>query len=376
MAASADPSWSKKWIKLQLLESVIMENQRTALIPTVASLRSHQWPSGTTPIVTVICTTFNHAKFIRSCIDSFLMQQTDFPVHLLIHDDASTDTTASILREYHEQFPNLFTLILQTENQHSKGSTILQKLIQCASGEFVALCEGDDYWTDSGKLAKQVAMMRSNVLLSLCGTMVRCVKVSECGNETEIPNMLGPWPPRAIFDIKDFVGGYPIHTSSALIRKSLYRFPASLCSAFNGDVCIFAVLADAGPVGFIHEYTSTYRIHAGGIYSGKSKLQRLRVFENTCDLLNQHFNNKYVSHLRRWEYLDACIVRNELWRDGHYADFLAHSVGMIPRYATHVTLFPWVKTLTEHLASRIKKYSIAFRMKLGLRTRFRRLTSR
>lgn len=109
-------------------------------------------------LVSISCITYNHEPYIRECLDGFIMQKTDFAFEVLIHDDASTDKTADIIREYEAKFPNLIKPIYQTENQFSKkvGSINAKFNYPRAKGKYIALCEGDDYWTDPLKLQKQV----------------------------------------------------------------------------------------------------------------------------------------------------------------------------------------------------------------------------
>ena len=108
-------------------------------------------------IVSIITLTYNHEPYIRECLDGNLMQQTSFKFELLIHDDASTDNTANIIREYAAKYPNIIKPIYQTENQYSQKVPIgCTYLYPRAQGKYIALCEGDDYWTDPLKLQKQV----------------------------------------------------------------------------------------------------------------------------------------------------------------------------------------------------------------------------
>lgn len=109
------------------------------------------------PLVSICCITYNHEPYIRECLDGFLMQKTDFDFEILIHDDASTDKTADIIREYELKYPEIINPIYQTENQYSKGVRPINKFnFERAQGKYIAMCEGDDYWTDPLKLQKQV----------------------------------------------------------------------------------------------------------------------------------------------------------------------------------------------------------------------------
>lgn len=109
------------------------------------------------PLVSITCLTYNHAPYLRQCLDGFVMQKTSFPIEILIYDDASEDGTQDIIREYERKYPDLIKPIYQTENQYSKGVKVeFVYNYPRAKGKYIAFCEGDDYWTDPNKLQKQI----------------------------------------------------------------------------------------------------------------------------------------------------------------------------------------------------------------------------
>ena len=115
------------------------------------------------PLLTVCCVAYNHAPYIRQALDSVLMQKTDFPFEILIHDDCSTDGTTEIIREYEEKYPDIIKLIYETENQYSKGIKIIRDCMgPSIQGKYVALLECDDYWTDPKKLQVQISYMEQH----------------------------------------------------------------------------------------------------------------------------------------------------------------------------------------------------------------------
>jgi len=115
------------------------------------------------PVVSICCVTYNHETYIEDALEGFLSQETDFPFEIIIHDDCSTDKTTQILNEYLEKYPNIIKLIIQTENQWSKGIRILPVLVVPeARGKYIALCDGDDYWIDFEKLQSQVTLMQDH----------------------------------------------------------------------------------------------------------------------------------------------------------------------------------------------------------------------
>lgn len=120
------------------------------------------------PTVSVICHTYNHAPYIRQTLESMLVQETDFSVEIIVHDDASTDGTADIVREIATDKPERIAPIFQKGNQFSQGKRPPRFTFPRARGEFIALCEGDDYWTDPQKLQKQVDALRRHPEVDLC----------------------------------------------------------------------------------------------------------------------------------------------------------------------------------------------------------------
>lgn len=116
------------------------------------------------PLVSICSITYNHAPYIRECLDGFLMQKTTFPFEIIIHDDCSTDGTDEIIREYAKKYPDIIKPIFETENQYSKGvrGMFTKYCYPQAEGKYIALCEGDDYWTDPLKLQKQVDFLEEH----------------------------------------------------------------------------------------------------------------------------------------------------------------------------------------------------------------------
>lgn len=120
-----------------------------------------RWGGRTEPVVSITCTTYNHERYIDDALSGFLGQDLDQPFEVLVHDDASTDGTAERLRDWQRRYPLIVKPLLQTENQTSRGRRPFDILLARARGEFVATCEGDDYWIHAGKLSRQVALLRA-----------------------------------------------------------------------------------------------------------------------------------------------------------------------------------------------------------------------
>ena len=120
-------------------------------------------------MVSVLCTTYNHEKFIRDALNGILNQKTNFKYEVIVHDDASTDNTVNILHSYEREYVDCVKLILQTENQFQKGRNIaLEYMFPLVRGKYIAFCEGDDYWVDEYKLQKQIDFLEANPEYPMC----------------------------------------------------------------------------------------------------------------------------------------------------------------------------------------------------------------
>ena len=124
-------------------------------------------------LVSIRCITYNHEHYISQALDGFLMQETTFPFEIVIHDDASTDGTTDIIKEYENKFPEIVKPIYETENQYSKKDNTMELLIlPHLKGKYTAFCEGDDFWTNKKKLQMQVDFLENNPDYGFCCTDV------------------------------------------------------------------------------------------------------------------------------------------------------------------------------------------------------------
>lgn len=121
------------------------------------------------PVVSILCITFNQIDYIADALDSFLAQDIDVPVEILVNDDCSTDGTTDVLLDYQRRRPDVFRIVTHEENQYSLGfSPMGQFLVPLARGRFIAMCEGDDYWTDPTKLSRQLKVMQERPEIAAC----------------------------------------------------------------------------------------------------------------------------------------------------------------------------------------------------------------
>lgn len=219
------------------------------------------------PLVSIACITYNQELYIKECIDGFLKQKTTFPIQIVIHDDASTDNTAVILKEYSEKYPDLIFPIFQTENQYSKGINPGVKYVfpKC-TGKYIALCEGDDYWTDPYKLQKQVDFLEANEEYSICSHRYKVyyedTKVFEydMNKKLFLENING-----FSFDLEVFFSGWYLHTLTVVLRKDAMdiKLLKKLKNVF--DYMIFYSLMKNGKGYLLNFEGGIYRKHAGGV---------------------------------------------------------------------------------------------------------------
>ena len=182
------------------------------------------------PLVAIHCLVYNHEPYLRDCFEGFVMQQTNFPFVAIVHDDASTDGSTAIIREYEEKYPHIFKPIYETENQYSKrdGSLdrIMDEAINATGAKYVAMCEGDDYWTDPLKLQKQVDFMESHLDYSMC------FHAAEIMNETKTPiittcqNIV-----EKEYFTNDIFPGWVVPTASVMYRRIMVNNYPSLINA-------------------------------------------------------------------------------------------------------------------------------------------------
>ncbi len=223
--------------------------------------------------VSIICTTYNHEKYIRKCLDGFVMQK-DVTFEIIIHDDASTDNTANIIREYEKKYPALFKPIYQTENQHSKRvKFITQYMVPLISGRYVAFCEGDDYWTDPHKLKKQFDALENHPDCLMCAHIAR--EINEDGTDSgmnrpriEIPTSVLPIG----YVCNHFDDAKFIHTSSFFLNSRHYLEYKMNPPQFRqvspaGDLPTLLYFSSFGCIYYINEVMSHYRFLSIGSYS-------------------------------------------------------------------------------------------------------------
>lgn len=224
------------------------------------------------PCVSICCITYNHAPFIRQCLDGFMMQRTSFPIEVLVHDDASTDGTQDIIREYEAKYPDVIKPICQKENQYSKGVKVsLVYNYSRAKGKYIALCEGDDYWTDPYKLQKQVDFLESHPDYVMCSHRFDQYYEEERRLEKEQDESFQG----ADYDLKNLIGGkWLTQTLTVMYRRSALDLQHYESYGMSMDIILFYALLKEGKGYCFPDVMGVYRYHKGGAWSEVSLNQQ------------------------------------------------------------------------------------------------------
>lgn len=241
-------------------------------------------PRAAEPLVSVCCVTYNHARFIRDALEGFLMQEADFPFEVIVHDDCSTDGTTELLREYEARFPGRLRVMYEEENQFSKGKKMFALTFAEARGKYVALCEGDDYWTDPRKLARQAALMEAHPEYAFSFHPARWL--DHQGAEV-VERKFAPPFVRESYTIDDLLEqGNFIPTCSTMFRGELLRdYPAWMYRTSYGDVALYLYAATRGRIGFVGEPMAAYRFHGAGAWGGQNYRAHLEGLTRTLRLV-------------------------------------------------------------------------------------------
>lgn len=257
------------------------------------------------PLVSICCTAYNHENYIEDAIKGFLIQETDFPFEILIHDDASTDNTANIIREYEKRYPNIIKVIYQTENQYSRGRRIISIAARFCSGEFVALCEGDDYWISPLKLQKQYEALIDNPNIDICFTAA----FDEDAESKQRKSLCHYTDRSKIFSLSEVVrgGGAFMPTASLMIRTVIFdKLPDWYNNAPVGDYYLQVLSSIKGGAIYLPLTSCVYRTNAIGSWSLRQKKQSVNDISEKI--------KKHIDTLNKLEFvgvnaIDAAYIK-------------------------------------------------------------------
>ena len=231
----------------------------------------------TKPLVSVVVPTYQHAAIIGECLDSILLQETTFPFEILVGEDESSDGTREICQRYAEAHPDRIRLFLgrRADVVHILGKPTgrrnLLTLLEAARGRYIAMCEGDDYWTDPLKLQKQVDFLEAHPEYSCCFHNVQLL-INGVLHEYPIPDELD----RMNFTLADILGrGNYVTTPSVMYRNVFHPFPKLLWKAPYGDIAFFTLAARSGKAACLEDVMAVWRQTGKGAWSGLDEKAQL-----------------------------------------------------------------------------------------------------
>lgn len=244
------------------------------------------------PIVSIVCITYNQELCIHDAIRGFLIQMSKYSFEIIIHDDASTDTTQKIIEYYMGRYPNIIKLILQKENQFSNDpNSVLAIPFKAARGKYIALCEGDDFWIEPSKLQRQTEYLEENIDFSMCihNAIVfnRFTDSQYLFNVNKVPS---------IIDTKDvIVKSWFTPTASFLFRRHGINMPQH--KQINGDMLILFLNSLNGKIHYSDEVMSVYNYGAPSSLSRKLNGNKLELYNKKFNFLrfvNKRTANRYI----------------------------------------------------------------------------------
>lgn len=245
--------------------------------------------------VSVLVVTYNHEKSVAQALDSVLMQQVSFDYEIIITEDCSTDSTRDIIIGYQERYPDRIRSLL---SEHNLGLlVVLVRGIQASQGQYIALLDGDDYWTSPHKLQKQVDFLDNH---PECVTCFHNVLVFYDDNSQE-PYYSNPPDQKEISTLEDLLEGCFIMTCSTMFRRSvLGKLPDWFSTTeVVGDWAAHIAVAEYGEIGYINEVMGAYRKHSGGAWSGLSERQQIEIGIKLYGIMNANLNLRYNETIKR-----------------------------------------------------------------------------
>ena len=312
--------------------------------------------------VSIICNTYNHEKYIRKALEGFLMQKTDFAYEVLVHDDASTDSTAEIIGEYEAKYPDIIKPIYETENQYSQHNGMISKLqYGRVQGKYIAICEGDDYWIDPLKLQKQFDAMEKHPELDICAH--KSIVVDETGEKTI--REIAPKEKTCVIPFEEVIleGNWYVYlaTASFFYRASINKDIPRFRSYLPLDYTVKAHGALRGGLLYLNDCMSAYRYQAIGSWTTRmavADVQSKNAFfekkQRMLDYMDEDTNRKYTKAINERK------LRNEfvhLQSANRYKDALASKYAFIlnnlsAKERTKIWIkayFPWTYKLKRKL---------------------------
>ncbi|MDX9929670.1 MAG: glycosyltransferase [Bacteroidales bacterium] len=257
-------------------------------------------------LVSICCLAYNHGSFIKHTIEGFLNQKTDFPVEIIIHDDASEDDTQRIINQYYKKYPELIRPIIQVENQWRRGVRPFVSIVYpLTRGKYIALCEGDDYWTDPFKLQKQVEFLENNPEYALTATDIELIDVSGSLLEPNAMLLKQRTFLKPDVDFFDLLNNNLINTLTVCFRKDVIRDEAARAVApdywFVLDKWLWLNIAIGHKIRIFKDITAAYRIQPASV-SHVDSFFRIREDNIRYDVLGRFIEKQGLKRLGKHQY--------------------------------------------------------------------------
>jgi glycosyltransferase involved in cell wall biosynthesis len=248
---------------------------------------------GGEPKLSVCMITYNHERYIEQAVKSALAQETTFPFEIVVGEDCSTDRTRDILLQLKSQHSDRIRLLLHERNMGVMNN-FAQTLLECR-GQYLAMLEGDDYWTDPGKLQKQVEALDAHPDWTIAFHRVRCVHEDGSQPDYAYPATV----PRDVLSIDHIIRRNFIQTCSAVYRNDIVeRLPEFFADLRLGDWPFALLHADRGYVGFLPDVMAVYRIHRQGVWSMTGEIARYRSTIEMLTAVDKHFAGRHRRQIR------------------------------------------------------------------------------
>jgi glycosyltransferase involved in cell wall biosynthesis len=295
--------------------------------------------------------TYDHEKYIAQAIESVINQKTTFPIRLYIGEDCSTDRTKEICIYYKNKFPHLIELIFTAENNMSQNSKNVYETCFKSGAKYIALLEGDDYWTDPYKLQKQVDFLESNPDFVICYHDVEKIFDDDCVDAEVIAKEDNR---SEISDIYDLAEGNFIYTPSCVFRNILDPLPDWFFESAIGDWLLYLLLTEhGGKIYHIKEKMAAYRIHNGGFFSTNNSMDYSKQYKINKRLADQletqikyfNSNTSITSAFKRKLFLSLNKLRLLALRNRDYKTARQTSLKMINLISRRIPEFKMALSL-------------------------------
>lgn len=245
--------------------------------------------------VSVLVLAYNHERFIAQALDGALLQEVDFPYEIVVGEDCSTDSTRRILRDYQERFPDRIRLLLPERNLGMMGN-FMATFKECR-GDYIAMLEGDDYWTAPDKLQRQVDFLDAHP--ECCASFHNARVVHDAAPERDRLFHEAPLA-KTFFGLDEVASSHFIPTCSTLFRRGLYPgLPEWFRDMPMGDWPLHILNAEHGSYAYLDRVMASYRVHGGGAWSGSSRLSVIEKTIKACDLINLNTGGRYSKAMAR-----------------------------------------------------------------------------